>query len=311
MTASSIVSPNTPALLFVNPQADGGRGAFFLSAVERYFQSQAFPFEVARTASAEGLESRARSEIASGRRLLIGMGGDGTIQGLANACAGSQAALGIIPAGGGNDFAAALGIPREPIAAAHALLRGRPRAVDLLRARAADGKTRLYIGGGGIGLDAESARFASGAYGRWRGKARYAASVLRALRGFAPLEVHVEFPDDDLPAVSMTALVAAVLNTPTYGAGFRLAPAARTDDGWLDAVLVGNLGLLEVLDLLPQLLAEGNLRIPQLRRFRARRVRLAASRPCFFHGDGEIFGPAPVEIEVIPGAVQVLAPARR
>jgi diacylglycerol kinase family enzyme len=38
-------------------------------------------------------------------------------------------------------------------------------------------------------------------------------------------------------------------------------------------------------------------------------VRLSTDRPCFFHGDGEILGPAPVELEVVPGAVRVLAPA--
>jgi len=38
-------------------------------------------------------------------------------------------------------------------------------------------------------------------------------------------------------------------------------------------------------------------------------VKLTTSRPCMFHGDGEIIGPAPVDIEVVPRAVQVLAPA--
>ena len=100
-----------------------------------------------------------------------------------------------------------------------------------------------------------------------------------------------------------------MLNTPHYGAGLRLAPAAQPDDGKLDVVMVGSLHLLELMDLLPQLAQSGDLRIPQVTRVRARRVRLSADRPALFHGDGEILGPVPVEIEVASRAVQILGAA--
>ena len=119
----------------------------------------------------------------------------------------------------------------------------------------------------------------------------------------------MEFPEDAIPTTRASALLAGALNTPTVGAGLRLAPQARLDDGWLDAVLVEKLGFLQVLEILPRLAQSGDAQISQLRSFRARRVRLSAEGPCSFHGDGEIFGPAPVEIEVVPHAVQVLAPA--
>ena len=68
------------------------------------------------------------------------------------------------------DFAAALGLPDDPLKATEAILRGNPRFVDLVRVRTAEGRARLYAGGGGIGLDAEAARYASGVYRRLPGR---------------------------------------------------------------------------------------------------------------------------------------------
>ena len=297
-----------PALIFVNPEAGGGRARRVISRVEAYLCSQNFPAELVRTESAAGLEECAKQAIARGRRLLVAMGGDGTVQALANAAAGKDVLLGIIPAGGGNDVAAALGIPAEPVAAASALLRGVPRPFDLSRARTADGRERFYCGGGGIGLDAEAAQHAGTAFRSWPGGLRYVAPALWALRSFTPIDVEAEIGENPRERVRARVLLATVTNTPTYGAGLRFAPEAATDDGLLDLVLVEELGLLQILELLPRLFGNGDLRIPQIQRHRARRVRLVTARPCMFHGDGEIFGPAPVEIEAVRHAVRVIAP---
>jgi len=63
------------------------------------------------------------------------------------------------------------------------------------------------------------------------------------------------------------------------------------------------------LALLPRLLKSGELRTPHVKRMRVRAVKLSTDRPSLFHGDGEILGPPPVEIEIVPQAVRVLAPA--
>lgn len=307
---SSIASGEFPAVVFVNPAADGGRAGAHLPRIRNIFETHALPAEFFLTKSAEELEAvaRERMRMVKRPRLLLAMGGDGTFQGLANAAFGSDILLGILPAGGGNDFAVALGLPKNPVAAAEAVLRSRPRWVDLVRVRTADGRERLYVGGGGVGLDAEAAGYASGAYRRLPGRLRYIAAALCALREFAPLQVRAEFPESESPPIESKVLLAGVLNTPTYGAGLRLAPEAQIDDGWIDAAFVHDLSSWEVLKLLPRLMRSGDLRIPQMKRIRAKRVKLTASRPCMFHGDGEIIGPAPVEIEVVPHAVQLLAP---
>ena len=307
MDELSSVSRQAPAIVFVNPSAGGGRAQAHLPRIKSVFAARQFYAEFVVTSSPEELESRTRAAIAGGRRVLFGMGGDGTLQALVNAAYGSDTVLGILPCGGGNDFAAALGLPKNLDEAVHAILNGQPRAVDVLRARTADGRERLFVGGGGIGLDAEAARYAA-CYRRVPGRLRYVVAALRALLEFKPLILRAEFPGSESFAIERKVLVAAVLNTPTYGAGIRLAPTAQIDDGFLNAILVRDLSVLEVLGAVPRLVTRGNLPESYLQRVSAKRVRLTPGRPCLFHGDGEILGPAPVEIEVLPRAIRVLAP---
>jgi diacylglycerol kinase (ATP) len=295
-------------IVFVNSIAGGGRARSYLAQFQKLFESAQVHAKFVMTNSAAELESFARNAILQGRRALFAMGGDGTFHALANAAFGAEALLGVLPLGGGNDFAAALGLPDDPVKAAEALLRGHPRFVDLARVRTAEGRTRLYAGGGGIGLDAEAAQYANGVFRHIPGRFRYIASALRAFAGYVPIDVRLEFPGSAFSAMEAKALLASVLNTPTYGAGLHLAPGADLGDGLLDVVLIENLSLFGVLALLPRLTASGELRTSRLKRWRIQRVRLTTVRCCLFHGDGEIIGPTPVEIEAVPRAIQVLAP---
>jgi len=300
-----------PAIVFVNSAAGGGRARVCLPRIQEVFKSLRIQAQFVMTNSASELESSAQAAISEGRQLLLAMGGDGTFQSLANAACGADVVLGILPIGGGNDFASALGLPGEPTEAAEATLCGAPRNVDLLRVRTADGQSRLYAGGGGIGLDAEAARYASGRYRHLPGRFRYIAAALHALARYAPLDVRADFPESDIPPFEARALLAAVLNAPTYGAGVRLAPGAAVDDGALHVIFIEELSKLGVLTLLPRLMGSGELRTPRVKRWRAKRVKLTTNRPCFFHGDGEILGATPVEIEVLPKGARVLAPPWR
>lgn len=309
VAASSSNSSSLPVVVFVNPAAGGGRASACLPRIRRAFDAASVPAEFISTASSQELESLALAVIHHGKRLLLALGGDGTFQALVNAAYGAEVVVGVLPAGGGNDFAAALQLPRDPVAAAKVLLNGRPKWVDLARARTADGRERFYAGGGGLGVDAEASRHARGAFRHLPGRSRYLASALRAFWDSRPIEVQAEFPGSDLPTIQATCLLAAVLNTPSFGAGIRLAPEAKVDDGWLDAVIVEDLKTYEVLGLLPRLIKTGELPTQRLKRVEARCVRYTADPPCLFHGDGEILGPAPVEVEIVPRAIQVLAPS--
>jgi len=262
------------------------------------------------TASVEDLARQARQAATDGARQILVLGGDGTFQVLLNALeAPGDAVLGILPAGTGNDLAASLGLPLDPVKSASLLMNGVIDFMDVAEVCTADGAKRLYAGGGGVGLDAEAARYAGGAYRNLRGRSRYLLAAVRALIGFRPIRVRAQFEAGEKESLEADALLLGVLNTPSYGAGLQLAPAAKTNDGCLDLVVLEELTLVEILIALHSLATSGQLKARRVRRYAVRRVRIETDRPCLFHGDGEILGSTPVEICVRPGAVRVLRPA--
>jgi diacylglycerol kinase (ATP) len=280
-----------------------------LPSLKEFADRRGWLVEFRLTGSSQELAAEARREAAEGRTRIFVLGGDGTFQVLLNALAGVPGVvLGVIPAGGGNDLAAALGLPQDTLLAAELLLDGQPVFLDAALVRTADGKERLFTGGGGVGLDAEAARYAGGVYRNLRGRLRYLLSAVRALIGFQPIRVRVVVAADPPTEINANVLLLGVLNTPSYGAGLCLAPDAQTDDGKLDLVLLEDMHFLQVLALIPSLAYRGELRTARVRRFRVERVRIETHRTCSFHGDGEILGNTPVEVEVVPKAVRILRP---
>ena len=305
---SRIAADLDRAIVFRNAQAGRAKADRLLPLLKQAFLDHGMSPEMRTTSTANEMEAQAKEAIEAGARSLFAFGGDGTLQGLVNAAFGHDVVLGVIPGGGGNDFARALGLPREPLAALGAQLRGEARSVDLASARTGDGRTRLYLGGGGVGLDADAARFAGGRYRNWPGRWRYVAAAIHAFALHQPRRVRIALESSQGRAEWQDSVLACVLNTPTFGAGIRLAPDAQISDGLLDCVLLEELGFGRLLRILPRLALEGSLHIPQLRRVQFRKLRLETERPAYFHGDGELLGPTPVEIEVVPAGARFLAP---
>ena len=305
--SDSSLPRDIPDLVLANPTAGGGLAAEAIPRLRRFASDHNWNMELRSALSAVEFAEKARQEAESGRRRIFALGGDGTFQILLNALAlNQQVTLGVLPAGGGNDLAAALGLPLDAVRAAEAVLsRGVCVPLDAARVQAADCTERWYMGGGGVGLDAEAARFASESYSKMRGRTRYLLSAIRALRKFQPLNVQVSFEGSGGGSFSCQALVLGVLNTPSYGAGLRLAPGASLEDGQLDLVVLGDLGLAEILKILPALAASGEIHTPHIHRYRITKVRIETDRPCMFHGDGEVIGPTPVEIGVVARAMRV------
>jgi diacylglycerol kinase (ATP) len=299
-------------LLLVNLLAGAGRARAALPALQSFASQRGWNVEVCLTASPSDLAEMARNAAQAGRRRILVLGGDGTFQVLLNSVFDQpDVILGIIPAGGGNDLATALGLPSDPLEAAASLLEGEVGCLDVAHVRTADGMERLYTGGGGVGLDAEASRHASGSYRRIPGRARYLLAAIRALLSFRAFGVRITFLENKQESLECSALLAAVLNTPSYGAGLYLAPQARADDGILNLVLLEDLGVMEILRLLPAFAARGELNTNRIRRFDATHVRIETDSPLWFHGDGELLGRTPVEITVMPRAIRILRPKQK
>ncbi len=307
MSSPFLSTKQIPDLVLANPTAGGGLSREVLPRLQKFAGENHWNVEIRRTENAAKFTQIAREEAAQGRERIFALGGDGTVQLLLNAVAGnSHVSIGVLPAGGGNDFAAALGLPMDAVRAAQAiLLRGDVSYLDAARVCTADRVERLYLGGGGVGLDAEAARYANGAFRKMRGRSRYLFSAVRALCNFQPLGVRISLEDSPARVLEAKALLLGVLNTPSYGAGLRLAPDANLQDGKLNLVILEDLPPFEILRVLARAAMSGEVRTRYLERYTIARARLETDRPCVFHGDGEIIGRTPVDIEVVPHAMRV------
>jgi diacylglycerol kinase (ATP) len=242
---------------------------------------------------------------ASGADLVIGWGGDGTINEVARALvqhgdAGvPTAALGIIPGGSGNGLARELGIPFDPAQAIERAVRAKARVID-----AGQLGGHLFFNVAGIGLDAHVAALVTTRV-HHRGLFPYLKASAGDLLRYRPVEYSISV---DGRTTQTSALVLAFANSQQWGFGARIAPGADLGDGLLDFVAVGDRGFLGNMVRVPALFTR---RIDQQSGVETRRVRevtIRAREPMLFHVDGEaVQGSDILVARVRPAALRLRA----
>ena len=239
---------------------------------------------------------------ASGASVILSAGGDGTAHEVANGIIESRrgAAMGVLPLGTGNDFARALGLPRDPIAAAAALVSARPRPIDV-----GEVNGRYYLTIAGAGFDGEVARQVNAWPKVLSGVVMYALGILKMLVTYRPVDVTITI---DGTTVQERLFLIAVGNTAWNAGGMWLVPSARPDDGLLHAVIAGPLTRLETLIVLPKVFSGGHLAHPKVRQAQGREIRVTSATPLAVQADGESVGTLPAVFRAHPGALSVLAP---
>lgn len=290
--------------LVVNERSGGGRAGRLLPKVARRLHDQIPTAELHIISSnswveAENLTRAAALAARPGDGLLV-MGGDGMVHLGLNAAAGTEATLGIIPAGTGNDFARGIGLPRGVDEAVATIIDGHTRTIDLTRI-SNPGRPGRYVGAVvSTGYDARVNRATNGIRLRL-GALSYGYIALRELAGFTPL--HYELIIDG-EHVQQEAMLVAIANTGLFGGGMKVAPDADPTDGELDLTIIGAVSRTTLLRLLPSMYSGGFVRHPAVEQLRARRVEVAGEG-LFVMGDGEELGPVPVTAEVAPGILNV------
>jgi diacylglycerol kinase (ATP) len=235
------------------------------------------------------------------------VGGDGTIHLALQAVAGTTTPLGIVPAGTGNDFADALGIPADLLAAADgigaALRSGEHRTLDAVRSSGPAGELAWWCTMFSAGFDAAVNARANRM--RWpRGPRRYDLAILAELSRLRPFTFDLDL---DGEAWRGPAVLVAIGNTRSYGGGMRMCPAADPADGLLDVTIVGPLSRATLVRVKPRLYDGTHVTHPLVQTRRARRITLSAPGATSF-ADGEPLADLPVTVDIVPGALRVLTP---
>ncbi|MEQ4717089.1 YegS/Rv2252/BmrU family lipid kinase [Nonomuraea sp. B19D2] len=288
--------------LLVNPSARGGRTLRMLEPVARRLRAGGAELSVIVGDDAVDALERACTAVAERPDALVAFGGDGLVHLAVQAVAGTGVPLGIIPAGTGNDIAAALGLPcKDPVAAARTVLRMKSRAVDAARI-VAGSSDELFAGVVCCGFDSRVNERAN--QRTWPpGMGRYVVAMVEELRSFRPIPFRVTLDEEEV--VERDVMLVAVGNTRSYGAGMRVCPDARPDDGLLDVMMLDAVSKAEFLRVFPSVYRGTHVGHPAVSVRRVRSVRLEAS-DVIAYADGERVGPAPVHCAVRPGALRVI-----
>ncbi|MDQ1615694.1 MAG: diacylglycerol kinase, partial [Actinomycetota bacterium] len=231
---------------------------------------------------------------------LVVCGGDGMVHLAVQTVAGTTTALGIIPAGTGNDVARYFDLPRkDPAAAADRVIAGRTRTVDLARSG-----SKYFVTVLAAGFDAVVNERANKM--TWpKGQMRYNLATLSELRVFQPLPYTLQIDDQRL---TLEAMLVAVGNGPSFGGGLRITEGAILDDGMLDVVIIKPMSKLELIRTYPKLFKGTHVTHPAYVRHLVSKVSIAAAGVVAY-ADGERLAPLPATVEVVPAAVSVFAPA--
>ncbi|GAA1986083.1 YegS/Rv2252/BmrU family lipid kinase [Amycolatopsis minnesotensis] len=292
------------AALAVHPDSGHGAAARVAGTVAARLRRAVDRLDLLVANSVE--ESRALMARAGGGGLdaLVVLGGDGAVHQGVQFCAGTPVALGIVPSGTGNDFARALGVPDDPLAAVDevvaALRAGARHRMDLGQVDGTWFATVLCAG-----FDALVSERANRL--RWpAGPRRYDLAIIAELARFRARPVTLT---TETTRLRLDATLVAVGNTAWYGGGIPICPRADATDGLFDLTVVGEVGRADLVAMLPKLRTGRHLDHPAVRTLRAASVCFDGDRLPVY-ADGERMGVMPLEARCVAGALTVLTTHR-
>jgi diacylglycerol kinase (ATP) len=305
-----VTAPFGPPLLIGNPFAGNDRGAV-LRSVSAALHARGLDHDLAETAGAGDATRIAREAVASGRRFVVAVGGDGTVHevvnGLVDVDTGLAYAegtvLGVVPGGSGGDLARTFGFDRRPERAAMHLLGDTVNAFDVGRVRLTgpDGRPRSVLfaniaeAGYGGTVTALAARLP-----RRVGQARYGIATIAAIARFRLVETTVALDNHERTEPISNVVVA---NGQFFGGGMNVAPRALPWDGRFN-VQSWTGRPIDVIQASPALRKGTHTTRDDVREWNSTTVRIDGP-PLVVEADGEVLGTTPATFDLLPGVLRI------
>lgn len=288
------------AFVIINPAS--GKDATILNTLNSVFHAASLDWDVAITKKAGDATRLARQAAVDSYDLVAIYGGDGSVMEAASGLAGSRVPLAILPGGTNNVMAVELGIPKNLFEAA-ALVVASPailRDVDMGRAN-----EHAFILRVGVGYEAVINETADREMKDRLGGFAYTLAGLKALRN-PPIARYKLTIDGEVQEIK--GLWCMIANSASLGApNLNLVHDISVSDGLLDVIIVRNRDLDSLISVVSSIRGGEKLGQP-LPHWQGRRILVEAQPAQSVTGDGEIWEKTPLQIEIVPQAVQILVP---
>jgi YegS/Rv2252/BmrU family lipid kinase len=283
-------------IVILNPAARSERARRWHERVETITRGAV----ICATSRCGEAETIARRAAAEGFETIVAAGGDGTINEVVNGMAGTNAALGLLPMGTMNVFALELGIPSSNLGLCWDIIQKQnSRLIDMPRAN-----DKHFVQLAGVGLDAQVVKETSRAFKRSFGPLSYLFSAAQ-IAARRPPRLLIESAN----AITEEGSFVLVGNGRLYGGPFPFFKNAVIDDGLLDVVIFKQLGYLEIIKYLQNVVFSSAIRLPEVEYFQTERLRVTTDEDVPVEIDGELIGECPVEFQIQKQKLRVLVPA--
>ena len=300
--------------VILNPASSAGRTgrrqAGILAAIEHHLGRE---FSLCVTKRPNEATSSAREASLQGAKLIIAVGGDGTIQEVVNGLmqAGTslnrRPQLGIINAGTGHGFAQSVGLPAGIDDQCAGIALGTVRPIDIGRATSTNGRgqrtERYFVNECQAGIGGLVVERVQGGYKKLGGFLAFGLATFTAALSYPNRSIRFSVDDGPEDEGKFIGIVAA--NGNVMAGGMRLAPQATVEDGRLDILFMHGQTLPERLRNFPKIYSGTHLESPKFSCLRGRSISLASRESVPFEADGEMFGYLPCRIEVLPSALEL------
>jgi diacylglycerol kinase (ATP) len=303
-------------LVIVNPAARNGAVGRAWDKLAATLAGYGVDAETAHTERPGHASELVRAGLRGGPRLVVAVGGDGTVNEVVNGffdgdtAIAPEAELAVVPIGTGRDGARTYRIPGKPERALAIVASGATRTIDLGRAtyvaHSGEEESRLFLNIASCGLSGAVAERANRTSKRLGGTPSFLWATVATFAGWKNVGFKITMDDEQRELIANNTIVA---NGRYFGGGMHIAPDARPDDGLLDAIVFGDVGRLDLALNMHRLYRGTILRHPKASHRLARTVSVETARPLPIEIDGEQPGVTPVRFEVVPAALRLRVPS--
>jgi YegS/Rv2252/BmrU family lipid kinase len=316
MEAAAGAAERKAPFIVVNPNSAGGETGRRWRRLEAEVRAVLGEVAVAMTSRPMEAAELTRRALLDGHRTVLAVGGDGTLNEVVNGFfhedgtpVAPDAAVGLLPRGTGGDFRKTAGVPADFAAAVRHVAAARPRRIDVgrIRYRAHDGRdaVRHFVNVASFGISGTVDERVN-ASSKWLGGTlSFNLASLRALLGWRDVTVRVRVDGGVPEALPITCVSAA--NGRFFGGGMMVAPDARLDDGLLHLTFWSGYGVGTFLFRQAGIYSGAHLRWGGTRAMAARKIEAESDARVLVDVDGEQPGTLPACIELLPGAIGLVA----